>query len=527
MLLLFLFLLPISYTANIFTGAFLGGSHLTAIYEVALILAEAGHNVTFVHVVSGGLKKMTPHPNLHGVEIGVWSEEDKDFMWEGCTGDVVKSETTRGDLTTFRPECIATWETIWGKANSVFGGEEVLEMFQSTQFDVIIGEAPEVIGTALLGTLTNVPVVHFEASFLPLNSLVHGNLPFLFTSQPSIMFDKGFHHSPTIMERLSAMGNALALLSVYEGVLKATQPALEKHGFSSLDEIKGSVKLFLTNDHPAFTFPYLRAPNDIPIGCANLFETKNAPLKLSPQVTKFLEESEGKDVVYVSFGSYVKMSEVSWYSNLIDILITQDLRVIVKVDKFSDKEFSKSVLPLTWAPQKDLLRSGKIKFFVSHCGNNGRLEAMFYNVPVLCVPQFADQPVGAEIVKLNQFGNILLKEDIKVYGKEMILTMISNHGIYLENLKRASDVVEKEPGNVKENLIFYVGYLAKHKNVDFLVNKVIKKQSMVEIYNLDIILPVCLILVVLLVLFLFLLYKFCLFFGRKFLGFCKKKAKNE
>ena len=527
MFILFLALLPISYAANIFTGALLGGSHLTVIYDLALILAEAGHNVTFVHVVSGGLKKMKTHPNLHGVEIGVWSEEEKDFMWEVCTGDLVKSEKS-GSIFDLGPDCFAAWTEIWRRTNSVFAGDKVLEMFRSTQFDVIIGEQAEVSGMALLGTITDVPVVNLEASFLPGKPLMHGNLPLLMTSQPSAMFDRDLHQPPSIRDRLSAVINFRTLISLhYKGVQIATQFTLEKHGFSSLDEIKGSMKLFLTNDHPVFTFPFLRAPTDIPIGCSNLLGTKNAPLNLSPEISKFLEESGGKDVVYVSFGSYVKMSEVSWYSDLIDILITQDVRVIVKVDKFSDKEFPKSVLPLTWAPQKDLLRSGKIKFFVSHCGNNGRLEAMFYNVPVLCVPQFADQRLNSEVVKLNQLGNILLKEDIKTKGREMMSAMISNRGIYLENLKRASEVVENEPGNVKENLIFYIGYLAKYKNVDYLVNKVIKQQSMIEIYNLDIILPVCLILVVLLVLFLYLFYKFFLFLGRKVLSFGRKKFKND
>ena len=527
MLLLFLSLLPIFHAANVFTGALLGGSHLTVIYDIALILAEAGHNVTFVHVVSGGLKKMTPHPNLHGIEIGAWSEEENDFMWDVCTGDLVKSEKS-GSIFDLGPDCFAAWTEIWRRTNTVFVGDQVLEMFRSTQFDVIIGEQAEVSGMALLGTITNVPVVNLEASFMPGKSLKHGNLPLLMTSQPSAMFDRDLHQPPSIKDRLSAIVNFRAIISLhYKGVQNATQSTLEKHGFSSLDEIKGSMKLFLTNDHPVFTFPYLRAPTDIPIGCANLLGTKNAPLNLSPEISKFLEESEGKDVVYVSFGSYVKMSEVSWYSDLIDILITQDLRAIVKVDKFSDDKFPESILPLTWAPQKDLLRSGKIKFFVSHCGNNGRLEAMFYNVPVLCVPQFADQRLNSEVVKLNQFGHILLKEDIKTKGKDMMSAMITNNGIHLENLKRASEVVENEPGNIKENLIFYIGYLAKYKNVDFLVNKVIKQQSMIQIYNLDIILPVCLILLAVLVLVLYLFYKFCLFFGRKLLTFRKKKSKND
>jgi UDP:flavonoid glycosyltransferase YjiC (YdhE family) len=214
-------------------------------------------------------------------------------------------------------------------------------------------------------------------------------------------------------------------------------------------------------------------------------------MEFTPIITRFLEESTGKDVVYVSFGSYVKMSDVTWYTQLVDILIDLDLRIILKVDKLYEKRFPESVLSLSWAPQKDLLKSGKVKLFISHCGNNGRLATIFYNVPVLCIPLFADQPLCAEIITLNGFGESLLKEEIAARAKDLVTTMINNHGSYYEKMKKASDVVENEPGNVRENLVFFVEQVAKFGNVDYLVNKVIKQQTAVQIHNLDVIIPVC------------------------------------
>jgi glucuronosyltransferase len=304
------------------------------------------------------------------------------------------------------------------------------------------------------------------------------------------------------------------------------QPFLEKFGFSSQQDVENSVKLFLTNDHPALTFPYLRPANDIPIGCANLLGSKRDPVHFSPQIEKFLEESAGKDVVYVSFGSYVKVSEVIWYSQLVDILTELDLRVIMRVDKKYDKEFPESVLPLSWAPQKDLLRSGKVKLFISHCGNNGRLETIFYNVPVLCIPHILDQPICAELIKLNRFGESLMAKDVPVLAKDLVAKIISDHGTYQENMKRASDIVENEPGNVRENLVFYVEYLAKFRNVDYLVNNVIKQQNFIEIYNLDIIIPLCLFCLVVIWLTLYALYKIFTYFCIRS-AFGSKKNKSD
>ena len=433
------------------------------------------------------------------------------MMWDKC-GVLVVAAKSGNELGYFPPGCIEVWSESYRRSAGVYTGKQVLDMFTTTQFDVIIGEKVAQMGLTLLGTLTNVPVVNFETSLFVVHSQIHNNLPMLINSQPSLAFLKRFHQSPSFSERLFGLAT-ICMIPFY--TVEALQPFLEHFGYSSLDDVEDSIKLFLTNDHPAFTFPgYLRPPNDIPIGCANLLGSKDDPIEFSSPIAQFLEESAAKDVVYVSFGSYVKFSEVSWYSELIDILIKLNLRVIVRVDKNFDDRFPKSVLPLTWAPQKDLLRSGKVKLFISHCGNSGRLETIFYNVPVLCIPLFGDQPVNAELIKLNGFGDSMMKEEIPIRASGLVPTMIADHEKYREKMKKASDIVENEPGNVKENLLFYIEHVAKYKNVDYLVNSVIKEQSLVETYNLDIILPVCLILLTLLVSILWALFKLCAYFLR-------------
>ena len=527
MLLLLLTLLPITHSANIFAGAYFDKSHLTALYEVAVILADAGHNITFVNIVSGGLDKVAPHPNIHGVDVVVWDDEDKDMMWEVCAKNIIKAKS--GDMIKVFTEaegCFAVWGEVYNRSAGVFTGELVLEMFSMTQFDVILGKKVMYSGMALLGTITNVPVVDFEPACFVVGSVMNNNLPMLFTSQPSMINSRDFHRSPSFTERLSGLSTAFKMFPFIQIGDRIMQPFLEKFGFS-VQQVMDSVKLFLTNGHPAFTFPFLSPPNNILIGCANLLGSKGAPLQFSPQISQFLNESVGKNVVYVSFGSYVKMRDVSWYSQLVQILTELDLRVIVKVDKNFEKEFPNSVLPLDWAPQKDLLRSGKIKLFVSHCGNNGIIETVYYNVPVLCIPQFADQPVNSEMVKVKGFGKILMKEEISVGAKEVIAEMIANHGTYQRNMKRASDIVENEPGNVRDNLLFYVEQVAEFGNVDYLVNKVAKQQSMVEMYNLDIIVPVVVIAVVVVGFILYAMLKFCVYFSRKVGMASFRKLKNE
>ena len=57
--------------------------------------------------------------------------------------------------------------------HEVYTEERVLELFKTTHFDLILGERVEMNGMAILGTVTNVPVVNFEPKFLITFSQLH------------------------------------------------------------------------------------------------------------------------------------------------------------------------------------------------------------------------------------------------------------------------------------------------------------------------------------------------------------------
>ena len=265
MILLLLALLSTSQSANIFSAAIMGGSHFTAIYDLAVILADAGHNITFVNMESGQLEKVPSHPNIHGIDIIVWDGADKNMMWEKCVSGLVKAGSGDG-LGVFGPGCVKMWSEVCTRSANVYTSQEVLDLFSTTQFDVIIGEKVDYCGVTLMGTFTNVPVVNFEMTLFTMKSMLHNNLPMLIASQPSLVFSERLHQSPSFMERLTGLANLAGLFPIFKALPQTMQPFLEKFGFSCLDDVKDSIKLYLTNDHPAFTFPFLRAPNDIPIG---------------------------------------------------------------------------------------------------------------------------------------------------------------------------------------------------------------------------------------------------------------------
>ena len=150
------------------------------------------------------------------------------------------------------------------------------------------------------------------------------------------------------------------------------------------------------------------------------------------------------------------------------------------------------------------------------------MEAVFYSVPVLCIPMFADQLGNAILVQRNDFGEILYKEDItRDSVAAASKNMIDRIEVYKKNMDRARYFMERDPSTSIDNIFFHIDYLIKYGNVDFLINEVISHQSFVEVYNLDIVF----IFLSSFFVFLYILYtilKLCVV-----TLFCRKKEKTE
>ena len=173
---------------------------------------------------------------------------------------------------------------------------------------------------------------------------------------------------------------------------------------------------------------------------------------------------------------------------------------------------SEKFLQKSWIPQKDLLGSAKLDFFISHCGNNGRMEAIFYNVPLLCVPLFADQYYNARLVGRNGFGSYIPWEKLTEESfTETITNVLREKEKFVENMRRSVEIAQNDPSTGTEMLRYFADLLVKNGNTDHLVNHIVVNQSTNEVYNLDIAVTVLVCIMMAVILTLFVLVK-CLKF---------------
>ena len=93
----------------------------------------------------------------------------------------------------------------------------------------------------------------------------------------------------------------------------------------------------------------------------------------------------------------------------------------------------------------------------------------------------------ANIIKHNQFGRVLLKED---FSEENVLEAISetllNYPTYRGNMQLARQVLDLAPATPQQIMLYNIDLLVRLKKLPYTVNRVRGRQSYIQSSNLDI-----------------------------------------
>jgi MGT family glycosyltransferase len=135
-----------------------------------------------------------------------------------------------------------------------------------------------------------------------------------------------------------------------------------------------------------------------------------------------VEELEGKKVIYISLGT-INNNFSGFYHMCMDAFGGEDVKVVLsagkKIDVSTFVDIPDNFIVRNYIPQLEVLKRADV--FISHGGLNSVSEALYYNVPVICIPISNDQPMvtkqlvslGAGIgLKMDEITSDILKESV-------------------------------------------------------------------------------------------------------------------
>ena len=214
---------------------------------------------------------------------------------------------------------------------------------------------------------------------------------------------------------------------------------------------------------------------------------RRSPLPLGADLEEWLRDKQEGRVIYISMGTTALLTH-SMVNELIKGIETAGYSVVWSLRETNQYvlkglEIDRSRFYVTsWVSQVAVLQHKAIGIAILHCGTGGVHEALYYKVPIICIPFWYDQFSWANKVRDHGLG--LHLEAGKVTA-ETILESIHEieGGEYRANAAKLSRILKEAGGSRKAaelvELYAEVGY-------DHLLPAYARYQwSWVQYYNVD------------------------------------------
>ena len=156
----------------------------------------------------------------------------------------------------------------------------------------------------------------------------------------------------------------------------------------------------------------------------------------------------GKPLLYTSLGSLFN-NWPEFYQMLFPVVKDLDINVLCSLGKTLKPEdlgeIPSNVTTMAFTPQLEVLE--KTDYFITHAGVGSLMEAFYYGVPCMCIPQMDEQIFAAHHAKdMGLASEVLLKEQVTEDSLRAALTELINNPKYKQNAKAESEEMHKNGG---------------------------------------------------------------------------------
>ncbi|KAL7079959.1 hypothetical protein ACQ4LE_000849 [Meloidogyne hapla] len=135
-----------------------------------------------------------------------------------------------------------------------------------------------------------------------------------------------------------------------------------------------------------------------------------------------------------------------------------DCYFYVKIEEYLLKNINvpENVKVVTEVEQQKLLAQASMKIFISQCGMNSVIEAMYAGVPIICLPFHGDQNYNSMVVEHLQIGIWLNRRDLADKIGEAIDNVMNDNLIYAENAKKLRENIHEKGFSLRNVFLDHV-----------------------------------------------------------------------
>jgi len=198
-------------------------------------------------------------------------------------------------------------------------------------------------------------------------------------------------------------------------------------------------------------------------------------------------------VILVSFGTVAK-TDPKRGAIMARVLAQFPQRVLWRHTGATPAGLGNNTLRLDWLPQQELLQSGHVRLFITHCGISGTYQAAHYGVPVVTMPLFWDQDRNsAKLVERWQMGVMVdyytMTEDVL----HQAISEVLQNSTYQQNAKTVQNLINDQLVDPKKKFLFWVEYIIQNNGATHLISKPAYTLNIFQYFLLDVLIVILLV----------------------------------
>ncbi|XP_063924758.1 UDP-glycosyltransferase UGT5-like [Zophobas morio] len=429
-------------------------SHFQLGFRIAKELADRGHQVTAI----------SPYPQKTPIK------NYKDVSLEELVPFVEELKKNLFAANAFSPRDILNFAFTMGNmiTEKTFSQKSVQDLLKSDEtFDVMIME--HFVNDALVGIAHRfkIPVVLIGCTRASsINNYIFAN-PAPSSYVPNILGT--FTKHMNFWERLENFYYNVLNDIMRETVFLSKQREIFKkytHTDLELDDVLYNVSMMLTTSHVSINDALPHVPSMVEIGGFHV----NPPKKLPQDLQTFLDQSS-EGVILFSMGSNLKSKDLKLQAR--DALLRSFAKIKQKVLWKFEEELPNApgnVKVMKWVPQQDVLAHPNVKAFISHGGLLSTIETVYFGVPIIGIPVFADQKTNVANAAQNGYAVSVPLAELSEEKLSWALDEIINNPKYRENVKQRSEIMHDRPLKPIDAAIYWIEHVIRHQGAPHFRN---------------------------------------------------------